>query len=108
MAAHTMTETAVCMFITADTTMQLNGEVLGKPRDKAHARELLLSLRNRWHRVVTGVAVSRRIDGKLQMQSASCTTPVLMRPYSEEDIAAYIASGDPLHKAGAYGIQHPG
>jgi len=108
MAAHTMPVAAGRLVITADTTVLLNAEVLGKPRDKAHARELLLSLRNRWHHVVTGVAVSRCIDGKLQIQSASCTTPVLMRPYSEEDIAAYIASGDPLDKAGAYGIQHPG
>src|SRR5437899_10700862 len=108
MAAHTLPEAAGRLVITADTTVLLNGEVLGKPRDKAHACELLLSLRDRWHHVVTGVAVSRHIDGKLQIQSASCTTPVLMRPYSEEDIAAYIASGDPLDKAGAYGIQHPG
>ena len=69
--------------------------------------ELLLALRDRWHRVVTGVSVSRRMDDQLQIQSASCTTPVLMRPYSEEDIAAYIATGDPLDKAGSYGIQHP-
>jgi septum formation protein len=93
--------------ITADTTVLLNGEVLGKPLDKAHARELLLSLRNRWHRVVTGVAVGRMIDGRPVIRSASCMTPVLMRPYSEEDVAAYIATGDPLDKAGAYGIQHP-
>jgi len=93
--------------ITADTTVLLNGEVLGKPRDKAHARELLLSLRNRWHRVVTGVAVGRMIDGRPVIRSASCMTPVLMRPYSEEEVAGYIATGDPLDKAGAYGIQHP-
>jgi MAF protein len=106
--AHTLPQSAGRLVITADTTVLLNGEVLGKPRDKAHARELLLCLRARWHHVVTGVSVSRRIDDQLQIQSASCTTPVLMRPYSEEEIAAYIATGDPLDKAGAYGIQHPG
>lgn len=94
--------------ITADTTVLLDGASLGKPRDAAHARELLLSLRDRWHRVVTGVAVSAIVDGEPLIHSASCTTPVLMRPYSEEEIAAYIASGDPMDKAGAYGIQHPG
>jgi len=94
--------------ITADTTVLLDGAILGKPRDAAHARELLLSLRDRWHRVITGVAVSAIVDGQPLIRSASCTTPVLMRPYSEEEIAAYIASGDPLDKAGAYGIQHPG
>lgn len=93
--------------ITADTTVLLDGTILGKPRDAAHARELLLALRDRWHRVVTGVAISAIVNGEPIIRSASCATPVLMRPYSEEEIAAYIASGDPMDKAGAYGIQHP-
>lgn len=93
--------------ITADTTVLLDDAILGKPRDAAHARELLLALRDRWHRVVTGVAASAMIDEKPIIHSASCTTPVLMRPYSEDEIAAYIATGDPMDKAGAYGIQHP-
>lgn len=105
--AHTLPEASERFIITADTTVLLNGTLLGKPRDPAHARELLLSLRNHWHSVVTGVAVSRKSGDTLELYSASCTTPVLMRPYSEEEIAAYIASGDPLDKAGAYGIQHP-
>jgi len=95
------------LIVTADTTVLLNGDVLGKPHDEAHARELLLALRGRWHHVVTGVVVARTIDEKLKLHGASCSTPVLMRPYSEEEIAAYIASGDPMDKAGAYGIQHP-
>jgi septum formation protein len=107
LGAMTLAEAANHIVITADTTVLLNGEALGKPRDKAHARELLLSLRGRWHRVVTGVAVSRMMNGKPEIYSASCSTPVMMRPFSEEEIAAYIATGDPLDKAGAYGIQHP-
>ncbi len=103
----TLAEADNHLVITADTTVLLYGEALGKPRDKAHARELLLALRGCWHHVVTGVAVSRSSDGKPEIYSASCATPVLMRPYSEEEIAAYIATGDPLDKAGAYGIQHP-
>ncbi len=103
---HKLPEAAGRLVITADTTVLLNGEVLGKPRDIAHARELLLSLRDRWHRVITGVAVSKNINGTIQVRSASRTTPVLMRPYSEEDVAAYIATEDPMDKAGAYGIQH--
>ncbi|GCF07657.1 Maf family protein [Dictyobacter arantiisoli] len=99
-------ETADQLVVTADTTVLLDDQVLGKPRDAAHAFELLSSLRGRWHRVVTGVVVSRLVDGQLQMQGASCSTPVLMRPYSDDEINAYIASGDPLDKAGAYGIQH--
>jgi len=101
-------EAAERMVIAADTTVLLNGEVLGKPRDQAHARELLLSLRGRWHHVITGIAVSYLLNGKRQMHSASCITPVLMRLYSEAEIAAYIATGDAMDKAGAYGIQHPG
>ncbi len=107
LAALTMPEAAHRLVITADTTVLLNGEVLGKPYDKAHARELLLSLRGRWHHVVTGVVVCTIVDGKPQLRSGSCDTPVLMRPYSEEEVDAYIATGDPLDKAGAYGIQHP-
>ncbi len=106
-AALTLPQAAGGLVITADTTVLLDGEILGKPRDEAHARELLLALRGRWHHVVTGVCVSRISNGEPEIQAASCTTPVLMRPYSEEEIAAYIASGDPMDKAGAYGIQNP-
>lgn len=106
-SVHTSPEAANRMVIAADTTVLLNGEVLGKPNNEEHARELLLALRGRWHHVVTGIAVSYLIDGKRQMHSASCITPVLMRLYSEAEIDAYIASGDPLDKAGAYSIQHP-
>jgi septum formation protein len=100
-------ETADRLVITADTTVLLHGEILGKPQDKAHARQLLLALRGRWHHVITGIAVSRKIDGQHIIQATSCITPVLMRKYSMSEIDAYIASGDPLDKAGAYGIQHP-
>ncbi|HEX4203172.1 MAG TPA: Maf family protein [Ktedonobacteraceae bacterium] len=103
----TLPDTSNHLVITADTTVLLDEEWLGTPRDAAHARELLLALRGRWHRVITGVVVSALIDGSLYSRGASCTTPVLMRDYSEEEIDAYIATGDPLDKAGAYGIQHP-
>jgi septum formation protein len=95
------------LVIGADTTVLLDNEILGKPRDPAHAYTLLASLRGRWHKVVTGVVVAARINGEIQVVSESCTTPVLMRPYSDAEIEAYIATGDPLDKAGAYGIQHP-
>ena len=100
-------DTAGRLVITADTTVLLNGEILGKPRDKKHARQLLLTLRGRWHHVITGIAVSRKIDGQHRIEATSCITPVLMRNYSVAEIDAYIASGDPMDKAGAYGIQHP-
>ena len=107
LATHSLSEAANRVVITADTTVLLDDAVLGKPRDEEHARQLLLSLRARWHHVVTGVVVSAMLDGELEMRAASRETPVLMRPYSEEEIAAYIATGDPMDKAGAYGIQHP-
>jgi septum formation protein len=100
-------EAANHLVITADTTVLLNGEILGKPQDKAHARQLLLSLRGRRHHVITGIAVSRKIDEQHMIQATSCITPVLMRNYSMSEIDAYIDSGDPMDKAGAYGIQHP-
>ena len=106
-AALTLPEAKSCTVIGADTTVLLDEQILGKPRDKAHARELLLSLRGRKHYVVTGIAVSGYIEGRRAMLSASCITPVLMRNYSIAEIKAYIATGDPLDKAGAYGIQHP-
>ncbi|TMC19891.1 MAG: septum formation protein Maf [Chloroflexi bacterium] len=102
----TLPELANHLIITADTTVLLDDQILGKPRDKEHARALLLTLRGRWHRVVTGVVVCALVNGQLRMHGASCTTPVLMRSYSEEEITAYIDSGDPMDKAGAYGIQH--
>ncbi|HLX58913.1 MAG TPA: Maf family protein [Ktedonobacteraceae bacterium] len=106
-AALTLPEARDCTVIAADTTVLLDEQVLGKPRDKAHARELLLALRGRKHHVVTGIAVSGFIGGKRTMLTSSCITPVLMRPYSVAEIKDYIATGDPLDKAGAYGIQHP-
>jgi MAF protein len=102
----TLPTVADALIITADTTVLLDGQVLGKPRDVAHARELLLGLRGRWHRVITGVVVSTLIDGNITLRGKSCTTPVLMRAYSEEEIDTYIATGDPMDKAGAYGIQN--
>ncbi len=106
-AIHTLPEAINRIVITADTTVILDDEELGKPHDEEHARALLLSLRSRWHHVVTGVVVSTTMDGELRMLGASCDTPVLMRNYSEADVNAYIATGDPMDKAGAYGIQHP-
>lgn len=104
---HTLPDTANHPVITADTTVIIDGKIQGKPCDEEEAHALLLTLRGRWHHVVTGVVVSTLIDGKLTLHGTSCTTPVLMRPYSEEEITAYIATGDPMDKAGAYGIQHP-
>ena len=85
----------------ADTVVALNGEILGKPKNAADAERMLVALSGNTHEVHTGVAVLRR--GKIY--SGAATTEVVFRELSEEEIAAYVATGEPLDKAGAYGIQ---
>ena len=85
----------------ADTIVILNGEVLEKPRDAAHAAEMLGKLSGETHQVMTAVALA---DGRNTLD-ALVVTDVTFRVLSEHDIAGYVASGEPLDKAGAYGIQ---
>lgn len=90
--------------VAADTIVALGREVLGKPASPDDAAEMLRTLRGRPHQVFTGVAVLRRADGEVLAGVAS--TIVRMRHYSPAEIDAYVATGDPLDKAGAYAIQH--
>ena len=90
--------------LSADTVVALDNAILGKPRDAAHARELLESLSGREHQVWTAVCVS--LDG--QTLEAAQRSNVRFKELSAQEIAAYIASGEPLDKAGAYGIQDIG
>ena len=85
----------------ADTIVILNGEVLEKPRDTAHAAAMLRKLSGKTHQVMTAVALAD------SQHTLDCLvmTEVTFRTLSEEDIADYVASGEPLDKAGAYGIQ---
>jgi MAF protein len=92
--------------IAADTIVVDGDELLGKPVDEAEAVRMLRQLRGRVHRVFTGLAVLRTSNGRLRTDV--CVTNVPMRAYSDEEIEAYVRSGDPLDKAGAYGIQTPG
>ena len=85
----------------ADTIVILNGEVLEKPRDAAHAAEMLRMLSGKTHQVMTAVALA---DKQLTLDCL-VVTEVTFRLLSEQDIASYVASGEPLDKAGAYGIQ---
>ena len=87
--------------LSADTVVALDNAILGKPRDAAHARELLESLSGREHQVWTAVCVS--LGG--QTLEAAQRSDVRFKELSAQEIAAYIASGEPLDKAGAYGIQ---
>ena len=92
------------LVLAADTLVVDGDTVLGKPRDAAEAASMLRRLRDREHRVITGVAVvdATRFTASLV---GHVTTAVRMRPYSEEEIAAYITRGEPFDKAGAYAIQ---
>ena len=101
--AHTGREGVV---LASDTTVLLDGRSLVKPHDLAEATAMLKTLRGREHLVATGVALAR--TGSEWIVAATSATRVLMRAYNDAEIAAYVATGDPLDKAGAYSIQHPG
>jgi septum formation protein len=90
----------------SDTVVVLDGEILGKPTDAAHALGLLLRLAGRTHTVWTGVAVATTGDGRARV--ASVASAVTLRPAAEPELRAYVASGEPLDKAGAYALQGEG
>ena len=90
--------------IAADTTVVDRDEILGKPLDEGDAVRMLKRLRGHTHQVYTGLALLRVRDG--YALSDLSVTDVPMRDYSDEEINAYVRTGDPLDKAGAYAIQH--
>lgn len=87
--------------VAADTIVVIDNAVLGKPHDAKEAEQMLKRLSGRTHQVMTGVAVSY----KGQLVSDVCVTDVTFRELTAEEIAAYVATKEPLDKAGAYGIQ---
>lgn len=87
--------------IAADTIVVVDGEVLGKPRNTAHAGQMLLSLSGREHTVCTAIAVALGD----RTESAVEQVRVWFRPLTATEIDDYIATGEPMDKAGAYGIQ---
>ena len=88
--------------IGADTVVVLDDHILGKPADEVGAAAMLEALSGRTHRVFTGLSVIRPGGEELQDHAV---TRVRVRPFSTADIAWYVATGEPLDKAGAYGIQ---
>jgi septum formation protein len=88
------------LVIGADTVVALGGEIIGKPKDAEDARRILRRLSGRVHKVITGVAV---VFGR--SFPAAETSTVRFHPLSEKQIADYVATGEPLDKAGAYAIQ---
>ncbi len=98
-AAHLAGDEAI--ILASDTLVALGSLPLGKPKDEAHAEEMLMALSGKTHHVHTGVAVLYR--GRVW--AAYDSTAVTMRPFSADEARAYIATGEPMDKAGAYGIQ---
>ena len=94
------------LVLAADTTVEDRGEILGKPADGVDAKNMLRRLRGHTHYVHTAIALIDPVSGRTVTDL--CTTPVEMRRYTDVEIDRYVESGDPLDKAGAYAIQHPG
>lgn len=87
--------------LAADTTVCADGEILGKPENDTDACDMLRRMSDRWHSVHTGIALAW--DGNVEVMISS--TQVEMAPLTEQEIASYVASGEPHDKAGSYGIQ---
>jgi septum formation protein len=100
-AAVAAREDPDAVVIGSDTIVVVDGEVLGKPRDEAHAAEMLARLSGRSHVVITAVAVQWRGVERSAVEEVGVT----FHPLSADDIRAYIATREPMDKAGAYGIQ---
>lgn len=94
------------LVLAADTVVVIDGEALGKPLDRAAARMMLRRLRGRPHAVITGVAVMRAPAGPGAWAAEVST--VVMRAVSDAEIARYVATDEPMDKAGAYAVQGEG
>ncbi|MGO4183654.1 septum formation protein Maf [Paenibacillus sp. FSL A5-0031] len=96
-------EVPTSLIIGADTIVVLDGDVLGKPADDEEAKSMLRRLQGRSHEVYSGVACVLSASGEALV--AHRKTKVMMKPLSEDQIARYVATGEPRDKAGSYGIQ---
>lgn len=105
-AARKIIRNKNAVIISADTVVTLDQEILGKPKDEEDARRILEMLSSRAHEVYTGYCVIRIRDGKIVCKSVR--TEVVFKKLSAEKIDSYIASREPMDKAGAYGIQGKG
>jgi MAF protein len=97
------------LILAADTTVILDKTILAKPANADAARDMLRRLRGRDHQVCTGMTLAR-LDNDLppELLTEHALTTATMRDYSDAEIEAYIATGDPFDKAGGYAIQHEG
>lgn len=109
--AHTKAATIAerapgCLILGADTIVVVDGEILGQPGDAANARRMLNLLNGKWHEVLTGVAlINDRVKGNTRVVVDHAVTRVRFGQMSEADIDWYVATHEPLDKAGAYAIQ---
>lgn len=102
-AEHVARGLASGLVIGADTVVAIDGEILGKPADAGEAVQMLTRLSGRTHRVYTGVTLVDAPSGRTLTEVAQ--TDVAMRKLSQEDIRRYVATGEPMDKAGAYAAQ---
>jgi septum formation protein len=103
-ARQAQAEYADAVVIAADTDVELDGTILGKPQDPAGARAMLSALRNRAHSVFTGLTLGE--NGRAETELVH--SRVFMRNYTDAEMERYVASGDPLDKAAGYAVQHQG
>lgn len=94
-----------CLVLGADTIVVLDGEIMGKPADRADASRMLHALQGRSHQVYTGVALDAVRQGVYTVHSFVQRTDVFVYPMTDAEIEAYMDTGEPFDKAGAYGIQ---
>ena len=94
-----------CLVIGADTVVSINGEILGKPVNTQNAIEMLQKLQGKTHQVYTGVTCILKQKDDHDVFTFSEMTEVKMYPMTDTEITAYVATGEPMDKAGAYGIQ---
>ncbi|HWS30398.1 MAG TPA: Maf family protein [Clostridia bacterium] len=96
---------SLCCVIGADTVVVIGGTIIGKPKDESDAFHILKALSNRTHTVYTGLCVAYGLD---EPEVFSDATRVTFMDLSDEEIWRYIKTGDPMDKAGAYGVQGAG
>ena len=104
-AAEAISDEEEFMVIGADTVVALDGTILGKPKDAEDAKRMLRMLSGKSHSVFTGVTFVKCLDGETAVYSFHEETKVIFEEMSEAEIDEYVTTGDPLDKAGAYGIQ---
>ena len=97
-----------CIILAADTVVACDDMILGKPADEADAFRMLSRLQGRTHQVYTGVTILQGLPGQRKSQTFAVCTDVTMYEASAREIEAYIKSGEPADKAGAYAIQGKG